>query len=258
MWHGIIRARDYSRCPYKVVIVRTPFTDLWDCFDRADHRRLPGSLQSMASLRSASPSGLLILGLFLLAVVGHAVAHSPRERLSLNDDWRFSRFTENPDGLTYDALKAWILPSSNDFITREKYQRPSGTPPGSDVQYVQDSFDDSKWDPITLPHDWAIKGPFGAPGVSGSEGKLPYNGIGWYRKTLKLEAGDVKREKNLYLEVDGAMSYANVFLNGVLVGGWPYGYNAFRLDLTPYAKAGDNTLSIRLENALDSSRWYPG
>jgi beta-galactosidase len=212
----------------------------------------------MASLRKASSSGLLFVGLLLLAIVGQAIAQSPRTRESLNAGWRFERFTDNPDKLSYDTLKAWILPSSNDFITRAKYQRPSGTPPGSDVQYVQDSFDDSKWEPVNLPHDWAIKGPFGAPGVSGSEGKLPYNGVGWYRKTMKLESGDVSSGKNLYLEVDGAMSYASVFLNGILVGGWPYGYNSFRLDLTPYAKAGDNTLAIRLENAPDSSRWYPG
>ncbi|KAJ4347336.1 uncharacterized protein N0V89_011277 [Didymosphaeria variabile] len=212
----------------------------------------------MGSRRSASASGLLYTGLFFLAILGHAVAQSPRERSSLNAGWRFSRFTSNPDGLSYDTLKPWILPSSNDFITRAKYQRPFGTPPGSNVQYVQGSFDDSKWDPIDLPHDWAIKGPFGAPGISGSEGKLPYDGVGWYRKTIKLDGGDVKKGKNLYLEVDGAMSYASVFLNGVLVGGWPYGYNSFRLDLTPYAKAGENTFAIRLENKPNSSRWYPG
>ena len=55
------------------------------------------------------------------------------------------------------------------------------------------------------------------------------------------------------------MSYATVWLNGQLVGGWPYGYASFRLDLTPYVKpGGDNTLAIRLDNPRDSSRWYPG
>ncbi|KAF1979608.1 glycoside hydrolase [Bimuria novae-zelandiae CBS 107.79] len=201
---------------------------------------------------------MLLFGLLFVAVFGGAVAESPRERTSLNAGWRFSRFTSNPDSLSYAALKQWILPSSNDFITREKYQRPSGTPPGSDVEYVQSSFDDSEWDPVNLPHDWAIKGPFGAPGVSGSEGKLPYNGVGWYRKTIALESEDVKSGKQLYLDIDGAMSYASVWLNGILVGGWPYGYNSFRLDLTPYAKSGKNFLAIRLENAPNSSRWYPG
>ena len=55
------------------------------------------------------------------------------------------------------------------------------------------------------------------------------------------------------------MSYAMVWLNGKLVGGWPYGYNSFRLDLTPYINfGGDNQLAIRLDNPPNSSRWYPG
>ncbi|KXX74760.1 Beta-galactosidase BoGH2A [Madurella mycetomatis] len=66
-------------------------------------------------------------------------------------------------------------------------------------------------------------------------------------------------EKSIYLEVDGAMSYAMVWLNGHLVGGWPYGYSSFRLELTPYLEPGDaNQLAIRLDNPVQSSRWYPG
>ncbi|KAI3398075.1 hypothetical protein diail_9939 [Diaporthe ilicicola] len=62
-----------------------------------------------------------------------------------------------------------------------------------------------------------------------------------------------------YLDMDGAMSYAIVWLNGNLVGGWPYPYNSFRLDLTPYLEPGDeNLLAIRLDNPSDSARWYPG
>ncbi|KAF2648475.1 glycoside hydrolase family 2 protein [Lophiostoma macrostomum CBS 122681] len=208
--------------------------------------------------RTQSSRRVLSLGLLLLTIIACTSAQATRERISINAGWRFSRFTTNPDQLSYDTLKSWILPSANDFITRTKYKRPSGTPPGSDVQYVQDSFDDSTWDAVDVPHDWAIKGPFGAPGISGGEGKLPYNGVGWYRRKITVEAADVAAKRNLYLDVGGAMSYASVWLNGVLVGGWPYGYNGFRLDLTPYAKAGDNILAIRLENAPNSSRWYPG
>lgn len=201
---------------------------------------------------------MLLLGLLFLGILGSTFAQSPRERTSINADWRFSRFTDNPDQLSYATLKPWILPSSNDFITTAKYQRPSDTPPGSSVEYVQDSFDDSQWDSIDLPHDWAIKGPFGAPGVSGDEGSLPYNGVGWYRKKITLDSDDIKSGRQTYLEIDGAMSYASVWVNGILVGGWPYGYNSFRLDLTPYVKSGENMLAIRLENAPNSSRWYPG
>lgn len=185
-----------------------------------------------------------------------------RERTSINSDWKFMRFTTNPDGLSYNTtLKPWILPSANDFIVSgTPYEHPSSgeEAPGKDVEYVQASFDDAEWESITLPHDWAIKGPFQAPGISGSMGRLPSNGVGWYRRPLSFTREDVE-SKSIFLDVDGAMSYAAVWLNGELVGGWPYGYSPFRMDLTPYAKVGDeNILAIRLDNALDSSRWYPG
>lgn len=210
---------------------------------------------------------LLVLTILLQPVVSHptgsvterSTASDVRERLSINRDWKFSRFATNPDSLSYDPiLKPWILPSANDFIVNgTKYERPSGTPPGSDVQYVQADFDDSSWESVTIPHDWAISGPFGAPGISGGMGRLPTNGVGWYRRNLTIAESDVGR--SIYLDVDGAQSHASVWLNGVLVGGWPYGYSSFRLDLTPYVQVGvDNTLAIRLENAVDSSRWYPG
>ncbi|KAH7402601.1 glycoside hydrolase superfamily [Pyrenochaeta sp. MPI-SDFR-AT-0127] len=93
--------------------------------------------------------------------------------------------------------------------------------------------------------------------VGGGMARLPSQGVGWYRRKLSVTAED--KGKVTYLDIDGAMSYAVVWLNGHLVGGWPYGYNSFRLDLTPYLKPGDdNQLAIRLDNPLNSSRWYPG
>ena len=81
--------------------------------------------------------------------------------------------------------------------------------------------------------------------VTGGMGRLPIQGVGWYRKKISVSADDA--EKVVYLDIDGAQSYAIVWLNGNLVGGWPYGYNSFRLDLTPYLKVGDgNQLAIRL------------
>ncbi|KFY17017.1 hypothetical protein V492_00939 [Pseudogymnoascus sp. VKM F-4246] len=188
----------------------------------------------------------------------NAAAASGRQRISLSADWRFERFESNPDSLSYDLLKQWILPSGNDFISGANYERPSGDPPGGDVSYVQDSFDDSSWEAVNVPHDWAIKGPFNAPGVSGDMGRLPSNGVGWYRRSLDLDEEDVANGRSTFLDIDGAMSYSAVWINGYLVGGWPYGYNSFRLDLTGHVKAGSNILAIRLDNALDSSRFYPG
>ncbi|KAI4950047.1 hypothetical protein J4E91_004703 [Alternaria rosae] len=223
---------------------------------------MAGSLRALYN----SYSFLLLGFLFWLcfdATAAHAVSKprsttSGRQRTSLNADWRFERFTSDPDGLGYEGLKPWMLPCANDFITGEKYERPSGAAPGANISYVQSSFDDSAWEAVSLPHDWAISGTFDAPGVEGGLGRLPINGIGWYRRTLSMDAEVLQSGKSVFLDVDGAMSYAAVWLNGHLVGGWPYGYNSFRLDLTPYAKAGDNTLAIRLDNKLDSSRWYPG
>ncbi|KAH8899177.1 glycoside hydrolase [Thozetella sp. PMI_491] len=199
-----------------------------------------------------------VRGFILLPRVNAARQDIQRERISLNAGWRFSRFTSNPDSLTYGTnLKSWVLPSANDFLTGSKRARPSGTPPGTNIQYVQASFDDSSWEHVDLPHDWAIKGPFGAPGIGGGMGRLPSNGVGWYRRRLTVAEGDL--DKSIFLDIDGAMSYAAVWLNGNLVGGWPYGYASFRVDLTPYVKVGDdNVLAIRLDNAVETSRWYPG
>jgi beta-galactosidase len=158
------------------------------------------------------------------------------------------------------VLKPWILPTGNDFIKdpAARHARPEGNP-GGDCPYVQSDFDDSSWQCVNLPHDWAIAGPFnqGRRGVGGGMGRLPSPGIGWYRKRLDIPAADAG--KSIFLDVDGAMSYAMVWLNGRLVGGWPYGYASWRVDLTPYiAPGGENQLAIRLDNPPDSSRWYPG
>ena len=203
----------------------------------------------------------LILLSFVL-IVGRDVvcanASMVRERININRDWRYQ--IDDPDGagtaLHYSQLKPYLLPCANDFIIfGKRYQRPEGNP-GENIAYVKSDFDDSEWRHLNLPHDWAIEGPFNID-YNGSTGKLPYWGIRWYRKTLELSQDDAG--KQIYLDIDGAMSYASVWCNGQYVGGWPYGYASFRLDLTPYIKAGQkNVLAIRLDNPDDTSRWYPG
>jgi len=203
---------------------------------------------------------LISLNLLLAASAAlvDVVAAADRSRTSLNEGWKFARFTSNPDSLSYNTLKPWMLASASDFIVNGAKAVPSGTPPGANVQYVQSTFNDGSWQSVDLPHDWAILGPFNAPGVSGGMGRLPSNGVGWYRKTLTATAEDVDGTQSIFLDVDGAMSYAAVWLNGNLLGGWPFGYASFRLDMTKYLKAGNNTLAVRLDNAVENSRWYPG
>lgn len=218
------------------------------------------------------------------------ISNKTRERISINEGWRFFKYDSISDNLIYDerpkvrgyrddrpadskptegeiveasqkVLKPWILPSGNDFIkdVSKRYVRPEGNP-GSNFPFVKSNFDDSSWKSINLPHDWAIQGPFitGADaGVGGSMGRLPSPGVAWYRKKLEIPKSDAG--KSIFLDIDGAMSYAMVWLNGNLVGGWPFGYASFRLDLTPYIMpGGENQLAIRLDNPPSSSRWYPG
>lgn len=133
---------------------------------------------------------------------------------------------------------------------------------------------DTDWQLVTVPHDWAIYGPFSAQNDkqevaiaqdgqtealehAGRTGGLPFVGVGWYRTVFEVpEFTEGKRATILF---DGAMSHARVYLNGQEVGYWPYGYNSFYFDITRYLHAGQpNTLAVRLENLPESSRWYPG
>ena len=108
-------------------------------------------------------------------------------------------------------------------------------------------FDDSAWRTLDIPHDWGIEGPF-RDDLPGDTGKLPWKGIGWYRKHFTVPAGD--QGKRIFIDFDGAMANAKVWLNGQYVGTWPYGYQAFRLELTPHVNFGsENVLAVRLDTA---------
>jgi len=181
-----------------------------------------------------------------------------RARTSFNADWLFHRGdpADLPKGaLDYATLKDSLLATGNDFSKTHQVTAPAGNP-GSDVSFVRPEFDDSGWRKLNLPHDWAIEGPFDID-ASGDTGKLPYWGQGWYRKHFTVPSSDEGRR--LFLGIDGAMSYSEVWVNGHFAGGWPYGYSSYQLDITPFLKfGGENTISIRLDNPKDSSRWYPG
>ena len=199
---------------------------------------------------------LLWSSLMFTAVLSSG-AEELRERISLNRDWRFLK--ADPDGagdsLKYETIKAWLLPSGNLFF-ETPHVRPTGAAPGENLAWVRPDFDDRGWRLLDLPHDWGVESPF-IQDLPGETGKLPWWGVAWYRKSFELPASD--SGKRIFLDVDGAMSYATVWLNGRFVGGWPYGYASWRLDLTPYIVAGGkNVLVIRVDNPPESSRWYPG
>ena len=181
-----------------------------------------------------------------------------RERLAFNADWRFVQ--GDPAGatnhaLSYTNIQNWVKATGAEYLHAAGVERPAGNP-GADVAYTQAGFDDSSWRRLNLPHDWGVEGAFKQE-LPGGTGRLPWWGVGWYRKHFSVPPGDSGRR--LFLDVDGAMSYAAVWLNGQFVGGWPYGYASFQLELTPYVQyGGENVLAIRLDNPPDSSRWYPG
>jgi beta-galactosidase len=186
-----------------------------------------------------------------------AESSSPRQRLPFNADWRFIKGdpTNAETKLDYATLKPWLLATGADLTTNTPAPAPEGNP-GADVSYAQTGCDDTAWRRLNLPHDWGIEGPFKQE-YPGETGKLPWWGVAWYRKHFTIPASE--QGTQYYLDVDGAMAYAAVWLNGEFVGGWPYGYSSWRLNLTPHIKPGaENVLAIRLDNPTNSSRWYPG
>jgi beta-galactosidase len=203
----------------------------------------------------------LILGsliAFVPTVTPAAPSAATRERVAFNADWRFAKGdpADSEVKLDYQTLKPWLLVTGPEFsVNSPSAARPSGNP-GAEVAYTQPDYDDSGWRKLNLPHDWGIEGPFKQE-YPGETGKLAWWGVAWYRKHFTLPAED--RGKQIYLDVDGAMAYASVWLNGQFVGGWPYGYSSWRIELTAHLKAGaDNVIAIRLDNPPTSSRWYPG
>ncbi len=143
---------------------------------------------------------------------------------------------------------------------------------GDFPEAVSPTYNDTRWQSVVVPHDWAIYGPFDrsndlqnvaitqnfekqASEKTGRTGGLPYVGVGWYRTHF-----DTPADKQTTLVFDGAMSEAHVYVNGKEACFWPFGYNSFHCDVTSLLNADgkDNVLAVRLENRPQSSRWYPG
>ena len=108
---------------------------------------------------------------------------------------------------------------------------------------------------VDLPHDWGVDGPFRQE-YPGESGKLAWWGKADYTKQLEISEEDLA--KDIDLEIDGAMSHATVSVNGIDLGGWPYGYSSFAVRLNPALKAGKNEVTVHIDNPEESSRWYPG
>ena len=135
------------------------------------------------------------------------------------------------------------------------------------------NFDDSKWQAISVPHDWAIFGPFDKEidkqnvaitqngekiptEKTGRTGSLPHIGTAWYRNEFSISENELS--KKIIILFEGAMSEPEVFLNGKKVGEWKYGYSYFYFDISKNILKGKNTIAVKLTNKEFASRWYPG
>ena len=153
----------------------------------------------------------------------------------------------------------WTMSASFAQVRTEKF-----------IKNWEFSRDKQEWKKVSVPHDWAIDGPFDKKWdiqvvaieqngekekseKTGRSGALPWIGEGFYRTTVHI--GKTEKAELLF---DGAMSEPVVYVNGKEAGRWAYGYNAFRVDITPFLKVGDNQIEVDLKNVEQSSRWYPG
>ena len=168
------------------------------------------------------------------------------------------------------AMSMTVSAQSKETLLLEGWKFQCGAAEGAQTA----AFDDAKWQNVTVPHDWAISGPFDkdidkqvvrieqngekeATEKTGRSGSLPWIGEGWYRTEITIPEGYASAE----LVFDGAMSEPHVWVNGKDVGYWAYGYNVFKLDITKATdgcKAGTYPLAVHLQNIEESSRWYPG
>lgn len=168
------------------------------------------------------------------------------------------------------AFNLFAQGQTEDFILDKNWKFTKGNPAGAE----QIQFDDSNWESVSIPHDWAIYGPFDkevdmqtvaitqnnekeATEKTGRTGSLPHIGDGWYRTGFELPK--LAEGSRVLVVFEGAMSDPLVFVNGQKAGEWGYGYAYFNLDITDLVKSGNsNLLAVHLSPKPLSSRWYPG
>ena len=117
------------------------------------------------------------------------------------------------------------------------------------------SKDSKTWRAVEIPHDWGVEGPF-EPEGDPSTGKLPWKGVGWYRKSIVMP--EAPNGRRVFLDFDGIMCDGTVFVNSQPCARQKYGYLGLRADLTPYLFAGTNTVVVKADTTKLFSRWYPG
>ncbi len=182
---------------------------------------------------------IILLPLFLFMLI--SIQGSPRERLLMNYNWKFAF------GKPYDVGNSYFT-----YLAKAGYGDGAAHP----------DFDDRTWRNINLPHDWAVEAEFSSRGSHSHGYKavgpgFPGSSIGWYRKSFFIPTND--NGKRIFIEFDGVMRDAHVWVNGFYCGHEPSGYMGFSFDVTEYINFGsDNVISVRADVTIEEGWFYEG
>ena len=181
---------------------------------------------------------LLVAGACAAAFVMQLpAANSPREHLSLDQNWKFHLGDDWPNASDATHL-------------------------GTSTGPIAERFNDSGWASVNLPHDWAVALAYDRRGDNNTGfrqlgPKFPSNSIAWYRRVFALPSSD--SGKRIWLTFDGAFRDTTVWVNGWLVRHHEGGYNPFREDITDVVRLGGrNTLAVRVDAAKYEGWFYEG
>ena len=168
----------------------------------------------------------------------------------INNDWTFAMGNAASKELDYTHGTEYFT-----YICKAQSSNHSHAP-------IMPEFDDSSWQKVSLPHDWAVDLPY-SPEASHSHGykcigwRYPENSVGWYRKHIEIPAED--KGKQFFIEFEGIYRDSEVFCNGFYLGGERSGYASSVYTLTPYLNyGGDNVIAVRCDASLEEGWYYEG
>lgn len=168
----------------------------------------------------------------------------------INNDWTFAMGNAASKELDYTHGTEYFT-----YICKVQSSNHSHAP-------IMPEFDDSSWQKVSLPHDWAVDLPY-SPEASHSHGykcigwKYPENSVGWYRKHIEIPVED--KGKQFFIEFEGIYRDSEVFCNGFYLGGERSGYASSVYTLTPYLNyGGDNVIAVRCDASLEEGWYYEG